>query len=127
MAAAAKKGAITYQFKICIKGSKPLIWRRIEVPENYTFYELHVAIQDAIQSGYAHQWHIFEMGKAGSDKIGECIGIPDECGLMEILPEKEERISNKFNLTNNTCTYSYRSLFDDYQVSGIENIIRKSL
>ena len=37
-----------YQFKIELKNIKPLIWRRILVPENYTFGDLHVAIQDCM-------------------------------------------------------------------------------
>ena len=34
-----------YQFKITLKGAKPPIWRRIQVPESYNFHQLHVAIQ----------------------------------------------------------------------------------
>lgn len=37
-----------YQFKILLQGSKPPIWRRIQVPASYSFYELHVAIQDSM-------------------------------------------------------------------------------
>jgi hypothetical protein len=37
-----------YQFKIELTGITPLIWRRIQVPENYSFWDLHVAIQDAM-------------------------------------------------------------------------------
>jgi hypothetical protein len=36
------------QFKITLKHIKPPIWRRILVPETYTFWDLHVAIQDAM-------------------------------------------------------------------------------
>src|SRR5680860_173829 len=36
------------QLKIELIGSKPPIWRRILVPANYTFFALHVAIQDAM-------------------------------------------------------------------------------
>ncbi|HPL29878.1 MAG TPA: hypothetical protein PLG21_17660, partial [Anaerolineae bacterium] len=36
-----------YQFKIVLEGVEPPIWRRIQVPEIYTFWDLHVAIQDA--------------------------------------------------------------------------------
>ena len=37
-----------YQFKVTLRGSKPPIWRRIQVPANYTFWNLHVAIADAM-------------------------------------------------------------------------------
>lgn len=36
-----------YQLKITIKGSKPPIWRRVVVPEQFTFCQLHQAIQGA--------------------------------------------------------------------------------
>ncbi len=35
-----------YQFKVVLKGTKPPIWRRIQVPGNYSFENLHVAIQN---------------------------------------------------------------------------------
>jgi hypothetical protein len=40
--------AQVYQFKIELKDVKPKIWRRIQVPESYSFWDLHVAIQDAM-------------------------------------------------------------------------------
>jgi len=42
------KSKQVYQFKITLKGTKPPIWRRIQVPATYSFYDLHVAIQDAM-------------------------------------------------------------------------------
>ncbi len=36
-----------YQFKIVLQGLRPEIWRRIQVPKSYSFWDLHVAIQDA--------------------------------------------------------------------------------
>ena len=33
------------QFLVEIKGITPQIWRRIQVPANYNFWDLHVAIQ----------------------------------------------------------------------------------
>lgn len=35
------------QFRIELLGIEPLIWRRIQVPDTYTFWDLHVAIQSA--------------------------------------------------------------------------------
>jgi len=32
-----------YQFKISLEATEPPIWRRIQVPETYTFWDLHVA------------------------------------------------------------------------------------
>jgi hypothetical protein len=37
-----------YQLKLYMKGITPQIWRRIQVPENYTFFDLHEAIQAAM-------------------------------------------------------------------------------
>lgn len=37
-----------FQFKCALRETKPPVWRRIQVPENYTFYDLHVALQDAM-------------------------------------------------------------------------------
>ncbi len=37
-----------YQSKIALLGTKPTEWRRILVPASYTFYDLHVAIQDTM-------------------------------------------------------------------------------
>ena len=37
-----------YQFKVTLTGITPTIWRCILVPENYSFWDLHVAIQDAM-------------------------------------------------------------------------------
>ena len=49
---------MTYQFKIQIKGiTKPPVWRRVLVPDTYTFLQFHQVIQ------YAFNWddyHLFD-------------------------------------------------------------------
>ena len=37
-----------YQCLIVLPRTDPLVWRRIQVPESYSFWDLHVAIQDAM-------------------------------------------------------------------------------
>jgi hypothetical protein len=71
-----KKFDQVYQFKITLKGTKPPVWRRIQVPETYSFWDLHVAIQDAMGWSDYHL-HLFEMVNP-STGIKMEIGIPDE-------------------------------------------------
>lgn len=106
-----------YQFKIALEGIKPPIWRRIQVPENYTFWELHVAIQDAM--GWAdyhlHEFEVYSPEKREKVKIG----IPQEGDEDDFLPEKEtedepkvlagweHKIADYFTQENKTAAYLY--------------------
>ncbi len=89
-----------YQFKITLKEVKPPIWRRIQVPEAYTFYDLHVAIQDAMGWSDSHL-HQFEMKDPSSGEEVE-IGIPDEdfADASETLPGWKHKIADYFSLKN---------------------------
>ena len=53
---------IICQFKITLLELHPKIWRRIQVPKTYTFWELHVAIQDAMGWTDSHL-HMFYIGQ----------------------------------------------------------------
>ena len=55
-----------YELKITLSGIKPSIYRTIQIEENRTFFELHVAIQIAFGWENSHM-HIFEIG---ADRIG---------------------------------------------------------
>lgn len=72
-----KKFENVYQFKITLKDIKPTIWRRIQVPENYTFWDLHVAIQDAM-GWYDCHLHEFSFNSPLGKGNRVCIGIPHE-------------------------------------------------
>jgi len=39
---------IVYQFRIVLREIEPAIWRVIQTPSTYSFWDLHVAIQDAM-------------------------------------------------------------------------------
>ncbi len=64
------------QFLIVLPNTDPLVWRRVQVPENYSFWDLHVAIQDAM--GWK-DYHLHEFALVDS-KIGRAIriGLPDD-------------------------------------------------
>ncbi|MDO9231413.1 MAG: plasmid pRiA4b ORF-3 family protein [bacterium] len=97
-----------YQFKIVLKDSKPLIWRRIQVPENYSFWDLHVAIQDSMgwEDCHLHEFRtIISRGKLSNMQH---IGIPDPDGFGEILPGWKEKIEawfSKFEKMNYTYDF----------------------
>ena len=65
-----------YQFKIKLQGITPTIWRRIQVPETYSFWDLHVAIQDAM-GWLDYHLHLFRVHRDHVPVPIE-IGIPDE-------------------------------------------------
>lgn len=67
-----------YQFKITLKNSKPPIWRRIVIPSNATFYELHIAIQDSFDWADYHL-HQFLIGR-----------IYDPNAIRVMLPAPED-------------------------------------
>ena len=98
---------MVYQFKISLGRIKPTIWRRIQVPETYSFWDLHVAIQEAMGWKNCH-FHRFEVinPKSGSSTL---IGIPDgdEWGEVSTLPGEKELIQRYFSLQNKKAIYEY--------------------
>ncbi len=70
-----------YQLHISLKDTDPPVWRRIQVPASYTFYDLHVAVQDAM--GWL-DYHLFEFteGEIGRKADYRIVSIFDEPGEM---------------------------------------------
>jgi len=64
------------QLLIVLAKTDPLVWRRIQVPETYSFWDLHVAIQDAMGWKDCHL-HEFTLIDPKTRKVKR-IGIPDE-------------------------------------------------
>jgi hypothetical protein len=102
-----EKTALVFQFKISLAGIKPPIWRRIQVPADYSFWDLHVAIQDAM--GW-DDCHLHEFRFKNTDKQALLrIGFPDEQfdWSRETLAGWEVIISDYFNEKNQLATYLY--------------------
>ncbi len=100
-----KKFEKVYQFRVTLRETKPPIWRRIQVPETYTFWDLHVAIQDAM--GWAdYHLHEFEVTDP-SDGEKVRIGIPEEEYRGEVIPGWKRSISNFFSEKNLKAYYIY--------------------
>jgi hypothetical protein len=64
------------QFLIVLPRTRPLVWRRIQVPEAYSFWDLHVAVQDAM-GWLDYHLHEFEVVDTRTQRMVR-IGIPDD-------------------------------------------------
>lgn len=66
-----------HQLLIVLADTDPLVWRRIQVPESYSFWDLHVAIQDAMGwlDCHLHEFKVLTDGEPGRV---ERIGLPME-------------------------------------------------
>lgn len=68
------------RFRVTLRHVSPPVWRRIEVPASYNFWELHVAIQDAMGWTDSHL-HVFRINNPRTGKLND-IGIPDDDGFV---------------------------------------------
>ena len=103
-----KKINEVYQFKITLTSSEPPIWRRILVPSNYSFWDLHVAIQDSM-GWLDYHLHSFSIKDPITNSKVE-IGIPDEeydSFGRKVLADHKVKISKYFNENNRSARYEY--------------------
>ena len=102
------------QLHISLKDSSPLIWRSLVVPENYSFYNLHMAIQAAF--GWENA-HLFQFSKTGL-MSKESIGIPHE--ESDILLQDARSVSIKTIFKKKGDKYAYTYDFGDDWVHQIQ-------
>lgn len=86
---------LIYQLKITLKGTKPPIWRRIQIPEAYTLWDLHMAIQDAMGWEDSHMHKFQVVNPFGMERI-----------TIE-APERDQKVSRWLNLENSHLDYIY--------------------
>jgi len=96
-------GKLILQFRIELLGIEPPIWRRIQVPESYTFWDLHVAIQDSM--GW-RDYHLHSFRVVGSEDV---IGIPDKEGddPLETRAGWKHRVQDYFTAECPLAVYEY--------------------
>lgn len=94
-----------YQFKITLRDIKPKVWRRIQVPENYNFWELHLAIQDAMGWEDCHL-HQFEITNPKTEEK-DLISIPDDEGFDDTISGKKVKIAKYFLAPKDKANYKY--------------------
>lgn len=111
-ARAASKGSrlpandVVYQFKVTLKYVRPPIWRRIVVPGSYSFWDLHVAVQDAMGwlDGHLHVFRARHPGTGSTHEIGSP-DLDDRRGAM--LTEWKVAIADYFIEPGDQVEYDY--------------------
>ncbi|MFP4173663.1 MAG: plasmid pRiA4b ORF-3 family protein [Candidatus Hydrogenedentota bacterium] len=94
-----------YRFRVSLTDIEPEVWRIIDVPESYTFWDLHVAIQDAM--GWVdYHLHAFEPDSPG-DSEDVPIGIPMEPMEDEFVAGWTVPITRHFAKPGDTAGYVY--------------------
>ena len=100
-----KKQAQIYQFKITLRDIQPAIWRRIQVPDSYTFWDLHVAIQDSMGWTDTHLHNFTVIDPKVMTKVQ--IGMPDPGYDDGTLPGWDQKISSYFYSSDHKADYVY--------------------
>lgn len=88
---------LVHQFLVVLSGTDPLVWRRLQVPERYSFWDLHVAIQDAM-GWLDYHLHEFLLLDAAERSVVS-IGIPtdDDPKDRPVVAGWEVRVSKFFD------------------------------
>lgn len=99
--------AETFQLKIQLKGiKKPPVWRKVTVPSNYNFYDLHMIIQKAF--GWWNS-HLFQFSEKGFDSHRVITEIYEDLdtGIDEQFPAREVKLSDVFKFEKQKFIYIY--------------------
>lgn len=95
---------MTFQFKIQLKDiSSPPVWRKIQVPAQFTFYRFHNVIQVAF--GWKN-YHLFQFSSNGW-RSKEFIGVPDGSYDNNMVDSKKIKLNQVFDTPGQKFTYLY--------------------
>lgn len=100
-----KKASRVMRFRITLNEIEPPIWRIIDVPETYSFWDLHVAIQDSMGWLDYHLHSFNPLRRRG--RIYSKVGIPDDEFDDGRVAGWEVPVSNYFMEVGDTLEYEY--------------------
>ncbi|WP_434581568.1 plasmid pRiA4b ORF-3 family protein [Sulfurimonas sp. NW15] len=90
-----------FEFKITLLGiDNPTIYRTIQVPSNFTFYDLHLVIQNAFNWDDAHLFEFIIKKKLIADH-------EDEFGEENILSARDILLEDEFKRKSQKAIYIY--------------------
>lgn len=89
---------LIYQMKVTLLGSRPAIWRRLQVDGNNTLAHLHLVLQ-AVMGWYNCHLHSFTIR-------GHEYGEPDPDGMLPLVNDRRARVMHALD-QGMTFTYLY--------------------
>jgi hypothetical protein len=91
-----QRPGLVHQFLIVLAGTDPLVWRRIQVPDAYSFWDLHVAIQDAMGwlDYHLHEFRLFDEASQALVSVG--IPTGEEEDDRPVVPGWEMSVARFF-------------------------------
>jgi hypothetical protein len=109
-----------FRFKISLQGINPPIWRVIDVPSTYDFWNLHCAIQDSMGwlDCHLHEFRIV------NPKTGQRVRmiLDEEDTSPDVAFGWEEQIAEYFVGENKTAEYEY-DFGDEWEhLIGLEGV-----
>lgn len=99
-----QKKQTVYQLKIALRGIRPPIWRRVLVPSNITFDQLHLIIQEAMGWG---NYHLYQFDT--EDAIID-VPHPDDFFIhprKDMLDSRKVRIKTYLSQEKDKVLYTY--------------------
>jgi len=104
------------QFRIVLEGIEPAVWRRIQVPANFTLARLHRVVQAAM--GWL-DYHLHQFTIAG-----RVYSVPDPEDEHEVINERAVRLSDLQLSPGDRLEYLY-DFGDDWQhVVRLEEVLK---
>lgn len=96
------------QLKVELLDIRPPIWRRIEIPSTVSFWDLHVAIQDAMgwMDCHLHEFAVAHRGRRRPIRIG----FPSEDDELlggEVQTEWKVPVTRYLGVPGDECHYEY--------------------
>jgi hypothetical protein len=98
----AEPSSSLYELKITLRGSKPAIWRRLQVPGRIKLNRLHQVLQVAMGWTDSHLHHFIDPPLVYSVPSGE-----DYPGVAERLDERRFRLANLARYEKASFIYEY--------------------
>lgn len=95
---------MAFEFRIQLqKTSKPPVWRKLKVPENFTFDRFHIAIQNTFGWLNSHLYEFSEKGDGSSFQIE----IPHVDSEVEAVDSRKIKLKDIFEHEKQTFIYLY--------------------